>query len=204
MKVKCLYRLTPYGEIIESKYDTEVGLIDGVPEKMFHVVLDPSEWKTANYQVYGDNYPVSNMEEFMFKHRDCYCCIEFNNLGYFALINETAYIIVYDPDEPTPKYTLPKKQFDGKYVEIGLRPTKVRQLGIEPILYRLVFDTDTSKVVTQEGMFLTEFPIHGLGPVSTAGKGYVKLTQQNYFAVVYDKDGNEKYVTIQNGKVKFV
>ena len=147
MKVKCLYRLTPYGEIIESKYDTEVGLIDGVPDKMFHVVLDSSEWKTRNYEVYGDNYPVSNMEKFMFKRRDCYCCIEFNNLGYFALIDETAYIIVYDPDEPTPKYTLPKKQFDGKYVEIGLRPTKVRQLGIEPILYRLVFDTDTSKVM---------------------------------------------------------
>lgn len=203
MKVDCLYRFMPLGEIIQSKYDTDTGIIDNVPPSIFNIVLDPSKWCQSNYNIAEAPYPVGIMEKYMYEHPECYLCIEVDVLGFYAFRDNRVILIIRDWDNNTPNFLIQGLPFHGTWRAIGVRPTKVRQFSKKPYLARLQYNEETHMIYTGDGNYPLNFSPSVLEDVPQTIKGYVGMVKENKFAIGFIKE-EVRYLNVSNGLLRLV
>ncbi len=204
MKVRCLYRWSPFSEIISSRYDTETGLIDGVDANDFNVVINSSMWKEGNYQG-GEVISLATAEQYMMENRKCNFCVECDNLGFYCLMG-TFIIFLYDDfiSRTQALYEVTEKQLQCDYAYIGYRPTKVIQFSGSPVIDRLLYDKQNQCVITRDGRLKLSVGLGMIGPLNKNFIGYNKLVLDNLYAVMYDKEGAPIFLRKEDNYLKMV
>lgn len=202
MKVDCLIRPLKFGEVHSCFYDTETGLIDGIPDNMFNLLLNPSKWSKANY-VNGHNYPIGLMEKYMHLYPNCQMCIEIDNIGFYALTGESIYLITRDFGNTIHCMCYEQPLFKGEFKAIGYVKTKARQFSVNHPIYRMTYDAKSQMVLIDGKLVKPNFGVFMCGDIPQSAEGYSKCILEDYAGVIYN-DGNPLFVKLEDGLLKLV
>ena len=164
MKVNCVYRWALNGEIIESHYDTETGLIDGVPEICFRIPDGRPDYHSGNYQLYGAvAYPV--LHQYLNKYSKAYAIIDYDGIGIIEVQNDTAYVYLF-VDSYLPSIKIPYV-FTHNILCAGHARTIIRQFSVYTPPQMLYYDFDMNCFHTAKGDFPADFNVHEIEPIQS-------------------------------------
>lgn len=197
MKVSCCYRLIPDGEVIHSLYDTDTGLVDGLPVEFVDTrYLTVPEYSASLYR--GLDVQFDAMTESILLSSPNYALVlEVNGLAYRVLQWDGIWRTLTSATDDSDVFNMGPIPHPELYRAIGYRPTKLRQYRSCPGLYRLVASKYENVVYTQEGMLRCEFDVNTLGALDFHYAGYKDAVAQKYFAVVY-LDGKPTFVRLSS------
>ena len=185
MKVNCCYRLTPSSEVIHSFYDTDSGLVDGMPIEFLDTrFLKVPEYSVACYR--GLNVQFDSMAESILLSSTTYAFVlEVNGLTYSVLQWDGVWRSLKSATDDEDNFCMGPIPHPELFKVVGYRPTKLRQYRTCPGIYRLCVSKYTKRAHTQDGILECEFDVDALGELDYRYAGYKDAVNLGYFAVVY-------------------
>lgn len=190
MTVDCLYRLYPYGEMQHGKFKTISGTIQGIPEWMFKGNIDPDLWSPANYSKSGHAYNIGHLEYVLVNNRDCYMCIENNNMGMFVCFNNGCVKYSYGEKDQFANVTYwDMNGFQGKFKEIGFKATKVRQVSTEVRPGSIAVCLKDGLIYSNGTTYRADFDISKCDAIKTNYAGYKDAVLNGDYGVIYYDGG---------------
>lgn len=198
MKVNCVYRWALNGEIIESRFDTETGTIDGVPESCFKIPNGAIKYHDGNYQLYGYvSYPT--LHQYMNKYSKAFAVIDFDGIGIIEVQKTTAYrylfINQYLPDvEISPV-------FEHNLLCVGHAKTLIKQFSVMTRPQMLYYDYDMGCLHTAIGDLKVAFDVNEVQPVKSYDR-YLEMTKEPHAVGVALFNGYNKMLINENGVVR--
>lgn len=185
MKVKCCYRLIPNGEVIHTEYDSDTGVVEGLPEIWLQSsCLELPEYSRNNY--INCTARFDEMCETVLLSESSYAIVvENNNIGYYIIQFDGVKRFVRsvtDAKESTSDSYVPNS---GEFSSIGFRRTKQRQVRSSGGVYRLTYCERDGMVYTNDGLLKPEFDVTRLGKVDYHYAGYKEMIARDRYAVVY-------------------
>lgn len=197
MWIDCVYRLDEDGEIIQSQYDSESGVIKDLPERLFSA--DPSLLKMflGNFT----HYKMRRMSELygaLYTKRDALVVINHSNVGYYVISRKHLHSVCgCEFDAVGYDYSLPVNFMPSRFECIGVVKTKVAsQLVYTPLAY-MFREKGTSNVYTRFGVKELTGNVDSFEKVSD-----VPLT--GYIAICKDKHREYYGNVVVGGVVKKV
>ena len=91
MKVNAYFRVKYNGSFAMTSYDTETGLLDGVPEELFKINPEDVVYYKENYEKI--KFTQTDIFRTLTKYRMAYVIIEFNQIGYIVCFKELYKVI---------------------------------------------------------------------------------------------------------------
>lgn len=194
MKIKCCYRLIPNGEVIHTEYDTESGVILGMPEIWLQsACMELPEYSRNSYINCTSRF--DEMCETVLLSDDAYALVvENNNIGYYILQFDGVKRFVRsvtDNRESTSDSYIPNS---GLFESIGFRRTKQRQVRSSAGIYRLTYCSHDGMIYTNDGVLKPEFEVTRLSKVNYHYAGYKDMIAVDKYAVVYI-DGDPAFLS---------
>lgn len=188
MKVNCCYRLIPDGEVIHSFFDTDTGLVEGLPVEFVDTrYLPVPEYSRSLYR--GLNVQFDVMTESILLSNPSYALVlEVNGLAYRVLQWDGVWRTLKSATDDSDVFNIAAVPHPELYKPIGYRKTQLRQYRTCPGLYRLVASKYENVVYTQDGMLICDFDINTLSSLDYHYAGYKDAVNANYYAVVYQDD----------------
>lgn len=205
MVVDCLYRLYPYGEIQHGKYMTISGTIIGIPENMFKGSLDPDLWSPANYNKSGHSYDIGCLEYVMANNRDCYLCIENNNMGMYVCFSDGSVKYSYGSKDEFAHVTFwGIKGIAGKFKEIGFKTTKVRQVSTEIRPCSISVNLNDGLIYSNGMICHPDFDVSRCDEIKTNYAGYKDAVFSGGYGVIYYDDGVYIAERVDKNDLKYI
>ena len=184
MKIKCTYRLTKNGAPIKSLYDTDTGLIDGIPASSFQCYIE-GEWDSDLYYNTNHPYPECMLEAGLFYFGNAFLCVDWNLRGMFVFLTngQIAYTddiinkfdIAYEMEEPYIK---------GIFREVGYVVYQCEQLSFVSAVPALVYNEETGCIHINGKWYKVPYD-SSIITGSRGYDGYKTAVSEGYSAVIY-------------------
>ena len=129
MRVNCLYRLYPQGEIQYGLYDTETGIVVNVPWQLGVFQLPDSWWSPGNYEI---KKPMNMriLEYYMAYYDDCFLAIECNGICLYGCHRNGLVNVSYgDPGKAGQVACFDTPYWDAEFQILGWAKTVTNQYG---------------------------------------------------------------------------
>lgn len=204
MKVNCCYRLIPDGEVIHSLFDTETGLVDGLPIEFVDTrYLPVPEYSPSLYRGLNTQFDVMT-ESILLSNISYALVLEVNGLAYRVLQWDGVWRTLKSATDDSDIFNMGPVPHPELYRAVGYRRTQLRQYRACPGLYRLVASKYDNTVYTQDGVLTCEFDINSLSGLDYHYAGYKDSVNLGYYAVVY-QDGEPRFVELtSDNKLRIV
>ena len=197
MKVNCVYRHYTDGVIIESKFDTETGTIDGVPEREFKIEPDVVKFYPRNYDIYGAvPYPV--LHRYLNKYRKAYAVIDYNGIGVMEVQKEVVCTWLFIK-EYLPEIKI-QPVFTGNVLCLGYAKTVIKQYGVVTKPQMLYYDFVDKCVHTVDGDFPVNFDVNDVQPIKTFNR-YIEMVNEPRAIGLALIDGANRLLVNNNGVI---
>lgn len=200
MKVVCFYRLTRFGEIIRSQYDTLSGKITGLAEWQFKYISNDDNWRNGRLSNSGRSPVLGRFEEYMLLNRDCYLCIDYCACGILAFHESGEIFYTEGTGNPYVKDTVEFGGFGGTYREVGWVPTKVLQFGVKPSIYSLVIEECSGMLCVHGMWFKPPYQKEQLTGIDRTYTGYKQLVADKGIGLIY-VDNYPVGIFLQDGSI---
>lgn len=185
MRVKCCYRLVPYGEVIHSEYDSDTREILGMPDDWFNAkLLDLPEYSIRAYKGSKSNYEAM-CESMLLCKNDFALVVENNDIGYYILDWYGVKRFMEAPTDTRDSSSGSGIPNQDNYKSIGFRVTQLKQLRACAGVYRLVMNRRTNLVHTNRGILTPQFNTNELTDVDFYYAGYKDAVLAGHDGVVY-------------------
>ena len=207
MRVECCYRLKRFGEPIHTMYDSELGIIEGMPKDFCFVNLKVEcPYSPANYtgSKGQTGYDYRGMCEAILLSNDDYAIVlECCHLGYDIITFNGQFIFKENILDEGNKWHPTNILTDGLYKFIGYRTSIVEQYRSSSGIFRLLYREDTGKVYTSKGVLTPTFDVSKLDSPSWSYAGYKDAVLAGYDGVVYLNE-RPRFVKIAGDKLNMI